>query len=349
MIKGLFIKYLQGICTQDEFEQFLKWIKNDSLTDSGKNTIMEIWNEFEPEAGSDDRNRYNQILSKIHHQIIIEQSSSQYKIQKESTKNRILTWITRVAAILLLPVLSLFLYTNSSKNELYTGSLNELEVEAPACARINFELTDGTKVWLNHGSKLKYPSRFTGKNRNVFLTGEAFFEVAHNKDIPFVVGTSRIDVKATGTVFNVSAYPDEDLVETTLVEGRVILFEKDGNLKIKALSPNECLKYDSKKHGYILETEDTKKYTAWKDGKLVLKNDLIEDVAKKLSRWYNIDVEISDTKAKEFTFTATFSDETLPQALELLSSATPVVYKLTESKRLPDGSYTKQKVIIGFR
>ena len=232
---------------------------------------------------------------------------------------------------------------------MYTESLNELEVEAPAGARINFELTDGTRVWLNHGSKLKYPYRFTGKSRNVFLTGEAFFEVAHNKDIPFVVGTSRIDVKATGTVFNVSAYPDESLVKTTLIEGRVILFEKASNRKIKTLSPNECLKYDSNKHRYMLETEDINKYTAWKDGKLVFKNDLIEDVAKKLSRWYNIEVEVSDKKAKEFTFTATFSDETLPQALELLSSASPVIYKLTDRNRLPDGSYTKQKVLIGFR
>lgn len=99
MIKGLFIKYLQGICTQDEFEQFLMWIKNNSLTGSGTNANREIWNEFESEAEPDDKNRYNQLLGKIHHQIIIEQSSSRPKIQKKSTKNRVLTSITRVAAI----------------------------------------------------------------------------------------------------------------------------------------------------------------------------------------------------------------------------------------------------------
>ena len=83
MTKDLFIKYLQGICTEDEFEQFLLWIKKDSLTDSGKRAIMEIWNEFEPEAEIDDRIRYNQILDKIHHQII---TKTKFKSIQKSKK-----------------------------------------------------------------------------------------------------------------------------------------------------------------------------------------------------------------------------------------------------------------------
>lgn len=349
MIKDLFIKYLQGICTEDEFEQFLMWIKSDSLTESGKIAIMEIWNEFEPEAGSDDKIRYNYILDKIHHQIIIQQNLNHFRLKRASTKNRLLTMVTRVAAILLLPVLALFLYTNSSKNDLYTENLNELEIEAPVGSRINFELSDGTRVWLNHGSKLKYPRNFSGNERNVFLTGEAFFEVAHNKDLPFIVQTNHLDVKATGTAFNVSAYPGNDLVNTTLVEGKVILYEKTNNREIRVLYPNQCLKFNSQKRNYILESENTKKYTAWKDGQLVFKNDQITDVAQKLAEWYNIEVEISNEKVKAFTFTATFTDETLSQALDLLSLATRVSYKLTQSKKLPDGSSSKQKVVIGMK
>jgi len=270
-------------------------------------------------------------------------------ISKTPTPKRLLTILTRVAAILLLPVLLLLLYTNLSDKDRYASNLNELEVEAPAGSRMHIELGDGTKVWLNHGSKLKYPYRFDGENRKVFIIGEAYFEVAHNEKIPFIVGTNHLDVKATGTAFNVSAYPGDDAVETTLVEGKVILYEKKNNCEIKALSPGECLKFDVQKNRYSLESGNTLKYTAWKDGLLVFKNDNVEGIAKKLARWYNIDVEITDQKIKEYPFTATFSNETLPQVLELLSLATPVNYRLTFSKKLPDGSFSKQKVIIGLK
>ncbi len=349
MTKEIFIKYLQGNCTETEFEQLLSWIREGSQSISGKGIVQEIWEEFEPEAGPVERIKYTRILDKIHHQININQNPAQLVIQKASTKKRILTLITRAAAILLLPVLSLLFYTNLSDKDRYAANLNDLEVEAPAGSRMHIELGDGTKVWLNHGSKLKYPYRFEGENRKVFLTGEAFFEVAHNAKVPFIVGTNRLDVKATGTAFNVSAYPDEDVVETTLVEGKVILYERKSNSELKALTPGECLKFDAQKNVYTLETGNTLKYTAWKDGLLVFKNDNVEDIAKKLARWHNIEVEITNQKIKEYPFTATFSDETLPQVLELLSLATPVSYQLTLSKKLPDGSFSKQKVIIGLK
>lgn len=349
MTKDLFIKYLQGNCTEAEFDQILFWIREGSQSISGKGIVQEIWEEFEPEAGPVERIKYNRILDKIHHQININQNPVTLVIQKATTKNRILTTFTRVAAILLLPVLSLLLYTKLSDHDHYAANINELEVEAPAGSRMHIELGDGTKVFLNHGSKLKYPYRFDGELRKVFLTGEAFFEVAHNAKIPFIVGTNRLDVKATGTAFNVSAYPDDDAVETTLVEGKVILYERKSNSEIKALIPGESLKFDAKKSSYSLETGNALKYTAWKDGLLVFKNDHVEDIAKKLARWYNIDVEITNQKIADYPFTATFSDETLPQVLELLSLATPVSYQLTISKKLPDGSFSKQKVQIGLK
>jgi len=300
MTKDLFIKYLQGNCTEEEFDQIISWIREGAQSISGKGIVQEIWEEFEPEAGPVERVKYNRLLDKIHHQININQNPTTLVIQKASTKNRILTILTRAAAILLLPVLSLLLYTNLSENDRYAANINELEVEAPAGSRTHIELGDGTKVWLNHGSKLKYPYRFDGDFRKVFLTGEAYFEVAHNAKVPFIVGTNRMDVKATGTAFNVSAYPDDNAVETTLVEGKVILYERKNNSEIKALTPGECLKFDAQKNSYTLETGNTLKYTAWKDGLLVFKNDNVEDVAKKLSRWYNIDVEIINQKIKEY-------------------------------------------------
>jgi transmembrane sensor len=349
MTKDLFIKYLQGNCSEKEFEQILSWIREGSQSISEKLIIQEIWEEFEPEAGPVERTKYNRILDKIHHQININQNTSKLIIPKTSSKSQILSIFTRVAAILLLPVLCLLLYTNLLDNNHFASNLNELEVEAPAGSHTYFVLGDGTKVWLNHGSKLKYPYHFEGDNRKVFLTGEAYFEVAHNAKIPFIVGTSHLDVKAIGTAFNVSAYPHEDVVETSLVEGKIILYESKNNNEIKALTPGECLKFDSKLNDFTLESGNIGKYTAWKDGMLVFKNDPVDVIAKKLERWYNIEVEITNEKIKEFPFTATFTDETLPQVLELLSLATPVSYQLTIRKKLPDGSFSKPKVIIGLK
>lgn len=349
MTKDLFIKYLQGNCTEKEFEQLLMWIKEGSLTDSGKGMVQELWDEFEPEAGPVELTKYNSILDKIHHQININQNSSQLTIPKVPARHRILSIVTRVAAILLLPVLTLLLYTNLSDRGRYADNLNDLEVEAPAGSRMNITLGDDTKVWLNHGSKLKYPYRFSGKNRKVFLTGEAYFIVAHNKEIPFVVRTSRLDVKATGTEFNVSAYPEDDVVETTLVEGKVILYKNRSINEIKALSPGECLKFDTQKNVYALESGNIEKYIAWKDGLLIFKNDPIADIAKKLAKWYNVDVEITNEKAKRYTCTATFTDETLAQVLELMTLPTPVNFKLMPRERAPDGSFAKQKVLIGLK
>jgi len=349
MTKEIFIKYLKGNCTETEFEQLLVWIREDSLKASDRGMIKNVWDEFEPEAGPVERIKYNRVLDKIHHQININRNSSQLVIQKAPNRNRILSILMRAAAILLLPVLSLLIYTNLADRDRYAANLNDLEVEAPAGSRMHIVLGDGTRIWLNHGSKLKYPLRFEGENRKVFLTGEAYFEVAHNEKVPFIVGTTLVEVKATGTAFNVSAYPGDENIETTLVEGKVILYEKESNHEIRTLSPGECLKFEALKNDYTIESGHTEKNIAWKDGLLVFKNERVEDIAKKLARWYNVEVEIDNEKVNDFTFTATFMDETLPQVLELMTLATPVNYQLTSREKLPNGSFSKQKVLIGLK
>ena len=348
-MKDLFNKYLQGNCTESEFEQLLSWIKNESQSIAGKALIKEIWDEFEPEAGANHRMKYNRILDKIHHQINIEQNSNFGRAKKISFKSRVLSIVTKVAAILLLPVLLLLVYTNLPDNYRYAINSSDLEVEAPLGSKLHLELGDGTKVWLNHGSKLKYPHRFTGKIRKVVLTGEAYFEVAHNKKTPFIVETDRVDIRATGTVFNVSAYPGDDRIETALVEGKVILYKKDTNREIRSMSPDECVRFYPQTNTYSLDSNNMEKYVSWKDGLLIFKNDPMESIAKKLGRWYNIEVVFTDEKEKEYTYTATFADETLPQVLELMGMATPLSYELTSGKKLADGSFSKQKLLIGLK
>ena len=349
MTKDLFIKYLQGSCSEEEFNQLVFWFREGAHTSAGKTMVKEVWEDFGPKAGKYERQKYSQILDKIHHKINVSQNSGRRTIGQSSPRSRILTMITLAAAILLIPVLSLFLVTYFGGQHYYADSLSDLEIEAPAGSRMNFELSDGTKVWLNHGSKLKYPYHFGGENRKVFLTGEAYFVVAKNKKSPFVVSTDRLNVKVTGTSFNISAYPEDSFVSTTLIEGKVILYDNRNSRLIKELVPNECLKFDIKANKYSLDSGNIEKYVVWKDGILLFKNDPVEEVARKLARWYNVDVEITNEKVKEYTYTATFSDETITQVLELLSLPTPVSYKLGPMEKLPDGGFSKQKVRIGLK
>lgn len=350
MTKDLFVKFLSGTCTEKEFELILNWIKEESISDESKQMIQEVWDEFEPSAGPDERLKYNRILDSIHHQInLIQNSDRPVRRQIPSTK-RLLSLITRAAAILLLPVLSVLIYKLSTDNIRYSENLNDIEVEAPAGFRMNLTLGDGTQVWLNHGSRLKYPYQFSGKNRRVFLTGEAYFKVAHSDRVPFIVETEDLEVRATGTSFNVNAFPGDDFTETTLVDGSVTVYDKIRDREIRELSPNEYLRFNPEKNRYELEAgEVIEKYISWKDGILIFKNDSVPAIARKLSQWYNVDVKITDESVNDFTCTATFYDETLSQVLELMSLPSPVSYKLSPIKRLADGSYSRQSITIALK
>lgn len=348
MVKDLLIRYLQGNCTEEESDQLFLWIKEKSQTTAGKAVIKEVWDEFEPEVGLQEKIRYKRVLEKVHRQI--NASQGRHKIRKEERrqKKRILTIVTRVAAALFLPVLALLIYTNLPEKQ-YADNSNDLEVKAPSGSRMQFELGDGTKVWLNNNSVLKYPYRFAGDARKVFLSGEAYFEVTHNSKTPFIVETDHVAIKATGTSFNVRSYLGDNVVETTLVEGKVILFGKNTGREIRAMLPDECLTVDIKSNNFIIEKANTEKNIVWKDGLLVFKKDPITKVAQKLERWYNIDIEITDEEIKRLTYTATFSTETLLQALELMALAAPVSYTFIPREKLADGSFSKQKVLIGLK
>ncbi len=350
MTKELFIKFLNGTCTDAEFGQILTWIKEESLSVESKRMIREVWDEFEPSADPEARLKYNRLLDSIHHKINLNQESVRPVVRPLPSSGRILTLITRAAAILLLPVLSILLYKIGIDNVRYSENLNDIQIESPAGFRMNITLGDGTQVWLNNGSKLRYPYQFKGNSRRVFLTGEAYFKVEHSDRIPFIVETADLEVKATGTSFNVNAYPDEDFTETTLVEGSITVYDRSRNRKIKDMFPNEYLKFDAEKNVSELKSDEPiDKYISWKDGILIFKNDSVTEIARKLSQWYNVDVRISDERVNKFTFTATFYGETLSQVLELLSLPSPVNYKLTPLNRLADGSFSRQSVLISLK
>ena len=162
-------------------------------------------------------------------------------------------------------------------------------------------LSDGTRVWLNTESQLRYPVQFTGERRTGYLVGEAYFDVHPDASHPFTVISGPAEVTVLGTSFNLRAYPEEDIV-TTLVSGAVQMSEKVGGQSVR-LTPGEqgCLE---KTNGYMTKREvDTYLHTAWKDGRIVFRNMRLEDLFTTLARWYDLEVFYLNPEVKDIRFT----------------------------------------------
>lgn len=174
---------------------------------------------------------------------------------------------------------------------------NELII--PKGGEYQIMLADGTKVWLNSASKLTFPQYFTGSERRVTLSGEAFFEVARDTKKPFIVETARMDVKVLGTRFNVNAYEDNEVVSATLVDGSVEV--SSGNRQTIRLVPGEqaC----DKGGGLEKREVNVRLYTSWIDGKFMFNNTELEEIAKQISRWYDVQIFFSNENVKKVRFT----------------------------------------------
>lgn len=189
----------------------------------------------------------------------------------------------------------------------YTGNNRSSEVEAvyhtlvvERSAEFQLVLPDGTKVWLNSGSELKYPDVFNEETRQVYLKGEAYFEVKHTDSQPFIVQARECEVRVLGTTFNISSYEEENAVVTTLVNGKVAysVGQDQGEL-----APGEQCVYDRDKKTTKVRQVDVNQYISWKNGLFVFDHIRMEELAKQISRWYDVNVVFPDPVAREVSFT----------------------------------------------
>jgi len=197
----------------------------------------------------------------------------------------------------------------------------------PKSKVFNLVLADGTKVWLNASSAIKYPVSFASDTRKVYLTGEAYFEVTHDATKPFIVSTDKMEVEVLGTSFDVMAYPTERTVETTLVHGKVHVKTENSSL---ILQPGMQAQLD--KNTSILDQKqiDTELITSWRDGKYIFHYEDMEDVISKLSRWYNIEFSFINTTKKNLHFSGTlYKYNDIEETLHILELATNVKFNNT--------------------
>ena len=204
------------------------------------------------------------------------------------------------------------------------------KIIVPRGGEYNLVLADGTSVMINSDSKLSIPDRFVGKERRVYLEGEALFDVTQDVEHPFIVETEGGDVTVLGTVFNVNAYSDEECVQTTLVEGSVA-FRGKGMPDARTISPGEQITYDVQTKMVNVEKVDTKVYTAWTEGKWIIEGKCLDEIMKQLARWYDVTIFYQNQEVKDLVFTGDLEKySNCNVILDIISMTTNVEFELKD-------------------
>jgi len=351
-ISFLIKKYLNETCSKNEAQEIVSiWEDsgNDvSLMDEARSQwqILDIENKDDL-IPIENRLMMDRILDRLHHRIRLFEEE---KTGNPSTQKKFFTIFRKVAAILILPLLIYSIYLTSKTSKTSNQAVWQT-VKTPKGIQTDFVLPDGSHVWLNSGSVFKYPVPFAKDQRQVEFTGEAFFDVVKDPTHPFLVKAGKMNIEVKGTRFNVINYMDEDVTDIILESGSVNLFSGDykEHKIITNIKPGELAALDNDENKLSVSKVDVEKYTAWKEGILIFKEDQMDEVVRKLERWFNVEIVLQSPELKEYVYTATFRDETLPQILELLRISAPIKYSITDRKLLSDSSYTKRKVIITKR
>lgn len=172
----------------------------------------------------------------------------------------------------------------------------------PTAGEYRLQLSDGTKVFLNAESEIEYPVRFSGDKREVVLKGEAHFEVSASDEWPFIVKSGDVDVLVTGTEFNVKAYPDEDVIQMTLLHGRITVLSGEQKRERVNIEPNQQAEWSRSGQSLTVKEVDPELFFAWKNGRFIFWQERLEDIMRTLARWYDIEVVYRDESLKDMRF-----------------------------------------------
>lgn len=317
----LFRKYLNSVLNPEEYSKV-----SDFLTDKNNEAVIysllkPFWTQSMHDEDSQVQIPNPELRNKIIQTILLNDRKT------EQRKLAAYKLVFRIAAVLVIGLLisTIFFFQKSTNDQ----SVAEMQtVSTPFGAKTSLKLPDGSLVWLNSGSSISYISSFE-KTRGVSLKGEAFFEVA-KKDQTFIVSTEFGDVEVKGTSFNVAAYAGENF-QATLLTGIVKVKEKLTGREV-SIEPGQQVGI----YGTDLKVDnvDPEMFSSWKDGKLIFRNEYLPTVTKRLERWYNVKIELSnDKRLSEISYTGVIEMESFSEVLQLLKVTAPIDYIYNEKTR----------------
>jgi transmembrane sensor len=310
-IENLIARFLNGESNDTERRELVDWINQTHQNKKDYLDLKDIWDITRSVKNHSD-----------------EQLVLFYKEQYERSKKSRIILLRRavaIAAVLLIGLVITILIPNTTSKQ--SESLQVFSV--PLGSRSKVLLADGTEINLNAGSELSYSSNFSSKNRNVTLTGEAYFYVKSDPVHPFIVKTKDFDIQVTGTKFNVCSYNEDTFSTTTLAEGKINLKFSNSDQLID-VKPGEKFLLDREARKYSLLVANVEQETSWKDGEFIFKNIPFPELVQRLERWYDVKLTVSDEKLTNYTYTGRFKNqETIWQVLDALKLTSPIDYKKT--------------------
>jgi len=328
--KNILRRFAENKFSRTEYKKVREWFAEEENVEL-KESLRQQWNEIPSEQ--ELNSRLINLLDRLKKQISSGGMTKRWPV---------FTIYQKAAAVLFIPLLvgiavwGLF----SVQNE----QMASVTIHSADGARTEFVLPDGSKGWLNSGSELSYPAKFS-KIREVQLKGEAFFKVVHQKGKKFRVKTSGLTIQVLGTSFDISAYSDNPEISVILEKGSIQVLNTEEK-PVYLMKPNERLDYNVQKKAAVVSNVDAANQVLWTQGVLQFQGEPLSVVAKELGRWYNVDIEIRDKQLQEYKFKATFKDEQVEEILRMIAITTPMKYSIEKRVTDENGIYKRKKIII---
>lgn len=321
-IKETIIAHLDGSLHEKELIRLSDWVAQSEENTKYYARIKDLWEASQSDisqiAGTE--NEWLRFLLNIR------------KARRENMFSFLSNWqiVYRFAAILVIGLVFGVLVTKftSKRKPGYVTSM------APAGSVAQMILADSTLVYLNAGSELRYSPETSNKRREVYLAGEAWFQVEKNKQTPFIVHTQYYDVQVTGTQFNVKAYASDSEITTTLEEGQVEICSSE-NFKLTnniTLQPGEQVVLNKKSKKLFVQNVETQLFTSWKNNKLIFLNMNLKELIVLLERRYGVDIEVFDDDILTYHYTGTIKNESILDIMQIIQHTLPIEFKIENQK-----------------
>lgn len=339
----MLISYLRGETSPEETNNIEQWINNDHTNKKILLELARIYYAQETEeriSSRDSLNAYNLVKRRL---------------DKRKNIQRVKHFFFAAACltgVIISSIIFSYIYEASIRQP--NNRSERVTVFSNPGMRSTFTLPDGSIAYLNSGSSLSFPLHFTNKDyeRRIFLQGEGYFKVKHNDKLPFIVSVNhdKINIRATGTEFNVQAYSKENNVRVTLVNGSIVLLMKKRNNQNKytQLTKPQRVSYELSNEKISIDSVDAKNESAWREGRLVFKNSPLPEMLEKLTHFYNVKFTVQDPIIYSYSFTGNFNNRQLSQILDYLKISSSMDYKIQQATQ-DDRDHTNYTNIVLFK
>lgn len=307
-IDHLISLYLSGRASKNERQELEQWISASSVNGKVFERLKEIWAMCSPDE-------YRRDMEQVRDRIWAAGTGKQQKVKAPVRRTMDIPYWSKVAAVFLVFLAGAWLFFHLiQENVTVPETVALVEKVNPAGQRSSHRLPDGTRVWLNAESSLKYPEKFTDSLRLVELKGEAFFEVAKDQLRPFIVEAAGIQTEALGTAFNIHAYPEDPEMKVALLEGKVRVQNID-QVQTAVLSPGEELLAPKDNAPFSRQPFKYDNTFGWKEGILVFDGADFASFRNTIEKWYGVKVEVKGTAPDDWDIRARYQHEALQHVL----------------------------------